>query len=96
MPETASGAFRTGLGGFLEGFTMMPQAHRFPNGGGVVHRLTYADSPCRFSVWVDANGKPVDAERIDRAGRAYPVSDPGTLADLARRAGIWLRQSEIK
>lgn len=40
-----------------------------PCAGFVVHKITCAESPMRFSAWYDASGKFVDAEGIDRLGR---------------------------
>ena len=51
----------------------MIQIQKFTTGGFVAHKMTVAGSPCRFSAWFTAAGVLNDCERIDRAGRAYPV-----------------------
>lgn len=73
---------------------MLPQVHVFHDGSAVCHRLTFADRPgSRYSVWVRADGSPITAERIDRAGRAYDVRGAQMLDLLAKRAAVWVAQS---
>lgn len=45
----------------------------FAGGGVAVHKIRLSGSACRFSAWLDASGVLLDAERIDAAGRGYPV-----------------------
>jgi len=45
----------------------------FAGGGVVIHKIHLAGSACRFSAWLDASGVLLDAERVNRAGRSYPV-----------------------
>jgi hypothetical protein len=49
------------------------QVSHFAGGGVAVHKIRLSGSACRFSAWLDANGVLLDAERIDAAGRGYPV-----------------------
>lgn len=55
----------------------------FSTGGGVAHKVRVTGSQCKFSVWFDANGQYVDAQRIDARQRAYPVT-AAQRAALAR------------
>lgn len=62
----------------------MAQVSYFETGGFVVHKAYIAESRCKFSVWFNASGNVVDAERIDARNRSLPASDAQKLA-LKRR-----------
>lgn len=44
-----------------------------PGAGCVIHKARLPESPCKFSAWFAESGVLLDAERIDRLGRANPV-----------------------
>lgn len=62
------------------------QIQTLPNGGKVAHKVTLPESKCRFSVWFDASGVLLDAERIDAANRSQWATDKQrtALADKLR------------
>ena len=64
------------------------QIQQFSTGSYVAHKMTVAGSPCRFSVWLNADGVLTDAERIDRAGRSYPVG-AGQRRALQRSLAVY-------
>lgn len=49
------------------------QVHRFPNGGFVAHKVVLYGYKGYFSVWFNANGELVDAEKLVN-GRSYAAS----------------------
>jgi hypothetical protein len=65
----------------------MVQISRFENGGFVVHKIPCPSSGNRCSAWFDAEGKILDAERIDTRGRSMPVKRGGPLWDTCRMWG---------
>ncbi|WP_159953197.1 hypothetical protein [Rhizobium sp. 18065] len=53
------------------------QAHRFPDGSIVAHKV-YVNSnvsTMKHSVWFSKDGDLTDCEAIDKLGRSRPVSD---------------------
>jgi hypothetical protein len=61
------------------------QITRFDDGGFVVHKIDqHGDN--RVSAWFDADGYPIDAERII-GNRTYYVSRTGPTWDRCREVG---------
>jgi hypothetical protein len=55
---------------------VMSQLIVFSNGGYVIHKMRgVAGSKCKFSVWYNDLGYPVDIERFDSRGRSYKATD---------------------
>lgn len=45
----------------------------FSTGGFVAHKYRVDGLKSKFSVWFNADGFAIDAERIDARGRSFPV-----------------------
>ena len=42
-------------------------------GGFVAHKYRIAGLQSKFSVWFNRDGQAINAQRVDKRGRAYPV-----------------------
>lgn len=63
------------------------QVNRFTNGGYVIHKALDG----RVSAWFDAEGKLLDCERLDGAGRSRKPN-AATREYLAERGPHWVAQ----
>ncbi len=51
------------------------QISTFSTGGFVAHKYRIPGIKSKFSVWFDRDGFALEAERIDRAGRSFPIPE---------------------
>ncbi len=51
------------------------QLARFPDGGFVLHKITFVSENGRFSAWFSADGKLLDAEQITLRRNAWTLDE---------------------